>query len=43
VISGLNEDDQVVLRPDASVAEGTKVRAEAVKPSTAKESPADQA
>ena len=31
VTSGLSEQDQVVLRPDASVAEGTKVQTEAVK------------
>ena len=31
VISGLNEGDEVVLRPDASVPDGTKVRAEAAK------------
>jgi HlyD family secretion protein len=31
VTSGLNETDQVVLRPDASVPEGTKVQADAVK------------
>ena len=31
VTSGLNENDQVVLRPDASVAEGTKVQTETVK------------
>jgi HlyD family secretion protein len=31
VTSGLNEQDLIVLRPDASVAEGTKVQIESVK------------
>jgi HlyD family secretion protein len=43
VISGLNENDQVVLRPDASVAEGTRVQTEAVNAPSAKESPAGHA
>jgi HlyD family secretion protein len=32
VTSGLNENDQIVLQPDASIVDGTKVRAEPVKP-----------
>jgi RND family efflux transporter MFP subunit len=31
VVSGLSEDDQVILQPDASIADGTKVQAEAAK------------
>ena len=31
IISGLNDDDQVILQPDASMVDGTKVRAEPVK------------
>jgi len=36
VISGLKDDDQVILQPDASVADGTKVQVEAVDVPSAK-------
>ena len=32
VTSGLNENDHIVLQPDASIIDGTKVLAEPVKP-----------
>ena len=40
VATGLNEDDQVVLQPDASIAEGTKVQVELARDPTAKDSTA---
>ncbi len=43
VTSGLTETDQVVLRPDASVAEGTKVQAEVVNGARCKAAAADHA
>jgi HlyD family secretion protein len=36
ITSGLNEDDLVILQPDASMVDGTKVQAEPVKESPAK-------
>jgi RND family efflux transporter MFP subunit len=36
VVKGLGEGDQVILQPDASIAEGTKVHVELVTPQSAK-------
>ncbi len=36
ITSGVNENDQVILQPDASMVDGTKVQAEPVKESAPK-------
>ena len=40
IVNGLAEDDQVILQPDASIAEGTKVQVETVKSRAPTASPA---
>jgi hypothetical protein len=39
IVTGLTEDDQVVIQPDPSMADGTEVQEEAVSPADTNASP----
>ena len=43
VVSGLSENDEVIVRPDSSIPDGTKVRAETAKGAPTQKSPAPEA